>query len=137
MVVQLVAYALIYIYNMYARWPMAEKIVLDSEKILKKKFAAKNGGYDALEVDKFFDQVRADYEVLFAQIKDYEVALKRFDQLNAKNVNLEALNLQLTRKVKELERLVAKGGTAMENLRKIDKYERQLWALGVDPSKIK
>lgn len=116
---------------------MAEKVLLDSDKILKKKFNAKNGGYDALEVDEFFDQVREDYELLLAEIKRLEKEVERFDKLNAKNVNLEALNLQLTRKVKELERLVAKGGTAMENLRKIDKYERQLWALGVDPSKIK
>ena len=116
---------------------MAEKSVLDSEKLLKKKFNAKNGGYDALEVDEFFDQVRSDYETFNAQIKELERQVKRFEQLNAKNVNLEALNLQLSRKVKELERLVAKGGTAMENLRKIDKYERQLWALGVDPSKVK
>ena len=89
--------------------------MLDSEKLLKKKFNAKNGGYDALEVDEFFDQVRSDYETFNAQIKELERQVKRFEQLNAKNVNLEALNLQLSRKVKELERLVAKGGWVMSS----------------------
>lgn len=116
---------------------MAYKFKFDDEKLLKKKFNPKNGGYDALEVDKFFDEVRQDYLLLVKLQEEYDQLASKNEQLTAKNVNLEALNLQLSRKVKELERLASKGGTAMENLRKIDKYERQLWALGVDPSKIK
>ncbi len=116
---------------------MAEKIILDAEKVLKKKFNAKSGGYDALEVDKFLDDVRSDYVYFIALEKEAKALLSKNEQLNAKNVNLEALNLQLNRKIKELERLLEKGGTSIENLRKIDKYERQLWALGIDPRKVK
>jgi DivIVA domain-containing protein len=116
---------------------MAEKIRMDAEKILKKKFKAKSGGYDALEVDEYLDLVREEYLVLMAKETELNHLLTKADKLTARNVDLEALNLQLTRKVAELERLVAKGGTTMENLRKIDKYERQLWALGVDPGKVK
>lgn len=122
---------------MDARRTMAEKIILDAEKVLKKKFNAKSGGYDALEVDKFLDDVRSDYVYFIALEKEAKALLSKNEQLNAKNVNLEALNLQLNRKIKELERLLEKGGTSIENLRKIDKYERQLWALGIDPRKVK
>ena len=112
-------------------------IILDDDKVLKKKFNPKNGGYDALEVDAFLDQVRADYSYFLDLSQQADIIRKKIDQLTSKNVDLEALNLQLSRRVKELERLLAKGGTSIENLRKIDRYERQLWALGVDPSKIK
>lgn len=116
---------------------MAEKMILDSDKLLKKKFSSKSGGYDALEVDLFLDDIRTDYVYFIALEKEAKVLLTKNEQLTTKNVNLEALNLQLTRKIKELERLLEKGGTTIENLRKIDKYERQLWSLGVDPSKVK
>ncbi len=116
---------------------MAKNIILDDDKVLKKKFNPKNGGYDALEVDAFLDQVRADYFYFLDLSQQADIIRKKIDQLTSKNVDLEALNLQLSRRVKELERLLAKGGTSIENLRKIDRYERQLWALGVDPSKIK
>ena len=116
---------------------MAKKIVLDSDKVLKKKFNPKNGGYDALEVDTFLDVVREDYTYFVALEKEVSQLAKKNEQLTTKKVNLEALNLQLTRKVTELERLIEKGGTTIDNLRKIDRYERQLWALGIDPSKVK
>ena len=116
---------------------MAKKIILDSEKVLKKKFNAKSGGYDALEVDSFLDTVREDYTYFVTLEKEASQLSRKNEQLTAKNVNLEALNLQLTRKVNELERLIEKGGTTIDNLRKIDRYERQLWALGLDPSKVK
>ncbi len=122
---------------MYARLTMAETTKLDADKILKKKFKAKNGGYDALEVDTFFDLVRSDYEAMIKLQEEIEILRNKSEQQLAKIVNLEALNLQYKRKVEELERLVNKGGTAMENLRKIDRYERQLWKLGIDPSKLK
>lgn len=137
MMVCLIAFTLFYIYNMYTRLHMVEKMRLDAEKILKKKFKAKSGGYDALEVDEYLDLVREELLVLMAKEETLNQLLAKADKLTARNVDLEALNLQLTRKVAELERLVAKGGTTMENLRKIDKYERQLWALGVDPAKVK
>lgn len=114
-----------------------DNIFFDADKILKKKFNAKNGGYDAYEVDVFFDLVREDYNFFLRRESEISALLKRNDRLIAKSVDLEALNLQLTRKISELERLVQKSGTTIENLRKIDKYERQLWALGIDPSKIK
>lgn len=116
---------------------MAKKITLDSEKVLKKKFNPKSGGYDALEVDLFLDTIREDYTYFVVLEKEASQLLRKNEQLTAKNVNLEALNLQLTRKVNELERLIEKGGTSIDNLRKIDRYERQLWKLGIDPSKVK
>ncbi len=116
---------------------MAETTKLDADKILKKKFNAKSGGYDALEVDEFFDLVRADYEVMLKNQKELEVLQLKNDAQQAKIVNLEAQYIQYKKKVEELERLISKGGTAMENLRKIDKYERQLWKMGIDPSKLK
>lgn len=122
---------------MYARLTMAEKRLLDADKILKKKFKAKSGGYDALEVDEFFDLVRNDYESMLEIEKELKLLRLKNETQQAKIVNLEAQYIQYKKKVEELERLISKGGTAMENLRKIDKYERQLWKMGIDPSKLK
>ena len=116
---------------------MAEKRLLDADKILKKKFKAKSGGYDALEVYEFFDLVRNDYESMLKIEKELELLRLKNETQQAKIVNLEAQYIQYKKKVEELERLISKGGTAMENLRKIDKYERQLWKMGIDPSKLK
>lgn len=122
---------------MYARLTMAETRKLDADKVFKKKFKAKSGGYDALEVDEFFDLVRADYEIMLQIEKELQAAKAKNDKQQAKIVDLEAQYVQYKKKVEELERLLSKGGTAVENLRKIDRYERQLWKMGIDPSKLK
>ena len=103
---------------------------------MKKKFKAKSGGYDALEVDEFLDLLRQEYTALLLKEQHLAKYMEKTEVLTARNVDLEAINLQLKRKVEEAERLLTKGGTSIENLRKIDKYERHLWHLGIDPSKL-
>lgn len=116
---------------------MSSNNKLDGEKILLKKFKGKNGGYDALEVDEFFDLVIADYKEFETLKKELIQEKAKNEKQNAKVVDLEAKLIVLSRKNTQLEKQLAKGGPTIEDLKKIDRYERKLWELGIDPSKIK
>lgn len=115
---------------------MAEKMKLTKEMILAKKFGGNVAGYDALEVDTFLDEIYKDFETCSKIEKEVEKLEKKIRQLQNKNLDLEALNLQLSKKNEDYKNHLSRKGTNLEYLEKIDKYERKLAALGIDPSKI-
>lgn len=113
-----------------------KQLNLDEQKLLKKKFKANVKGYDALEVDLFLDLVRGDYLVIGQITSELQKALTTNETLQKRMLDLEARNIVLTKRVQELESHVEKKGVTLELLKKVDKYERKLWQLGIDPQKI-
>lgn len=113
-----------------------KRLILDEQKLLQKKFAANVKGYDALAVDEFLDIIRGDY-ILFSSItSELQKELAKMNALQKAVLDLEAKNIVLTKRVKELESHVERKGTTIELLKKVDKYERKLWQLGIDPKKV-
>lgn len=113
-----------------------KQLKLDEQKILKKKFKANVQGYDSLEVDEFLDNIRNDYLTFALISKELEKLLTTNETLQKGILDLEAKNIVLTKRIKELESHVEKKGVTLELLKKVDKYERKLWQLGIDPKKI-
>ncbi len=113
-----------------------KRLILDEQKLLQKKFVANVKGYDALAVDEFLDIIRGDY-ILFHRItSELQKELAKVNALQKAVLDLEAKNIVLTKRVKELEKHVERKGTTIELLKKVDKYERKLWQLGIDPQKV-
>lgn len=115
---------------------MNVKFNLDADKLLEHKFNGNTLGYDAREVDEFLDLILADYRNFSKLEKEYDRLINKMDSLMNKNLNVEALNVQLKKRNEEMTRVINRKETTIENLMKIDAYERKLWALGVDPSKL-
>ncbi|MFA6755942.1 MAG: DivIVA domain-containing protein [Bacilli bacterium] len=115
------------------------KLKLTSNDILNKEFDKNVKGYDALEVDKFLDQVLEDYRVIDDVVGNLNLQIR----------NLKSENDELTKKMdliesqKEKEKHQSFRTTSyshldnLELLKKISAYESKLYELGVDPSKIK
>ncbi len=120
---------------------MKGKIVLTSEAIVNKRFAADMKGYHALEVDQFLDVVAEDYEKYDSLLKDYQ---EKMDALTQKN---ETLRQQIT----DLQAKLAVVNTRVKNigddeevsrsnidlLNRIKVLEIALYKAGIDPTKIK
>lgn len=72
---------------------MADKINLDPETIVNKKFRVDFKGYDPSEVDKMLDEVIEDYETYAAMV----------ESLNSKIIDLENTNESLRSRLVEME----------------------------------
>jgi DivIVA domain-containing protein len=116
---------------------------LTKQAILQKRFKADVKGYDALEVDRFLDEICEDYERVetfltttlpeLLSLKEHMHKLKeRFHQLEIDYAD-----------VKEKASVIEKNKTVEVNqdnfnlYRRIGLLEKELYKLGVDPNKIK
>jgi DivIVA domain-containing protein len=122
---------------------MMPKLILTSATILEKRFKQGIADYDALEVDKFLDQIKLDYEVWEAFIKDTLPKLEQEVQLVA-SLRKRILELEVElAKTKEKLGVLKGNDTATINLTNIDyikrigDLERALYQAGIDPNKIK
>ena len=112
------------------------KLVLTSKEILNKEFSITAKGYDATEVDTFLDKVLNDYRMIDSVVKALNSQINQLKKeneklrksLNSKEAEIND-NLQVSTGVNRLDNL--------DLLRKISKYEKKLYQMGVDPSKIK
>lgn len=115
------------------------KLVLTSKEILNKEFSITARGYDATEVDTFLDKVLNDYRMIDSVVKALNSQINQLKKENEKlrkslnskeaEINENYNNLQVSTGVNRLDNL--------DLLRKISKYEKKLYQMGVDPSKIK
>ena len=120
------------------------KLRLTSKDILNKKFKSSPNGYNPEDVDTFLDKI----------LEDYRDIDKEIDNLNAQLVSLKRDNEALKSGLREKEQVISiqksknialrnnqnNHESSLDNLELLQKcgaYERKLYELGVDPSKIK
>ncbi len=115
------------------------KLQLTSKNILGKEFKIVSNGYDPNEVDDFLDVVLSDYRMIDSVIRGLETQVDRL------KIDNQKLRVELSKKDAELsttqnEILINPDVAHLDNLdllKKISKYEKKLYQMGVDPSKIK
>ena len=115
------------------------KLQLTSKDILRKTFSKDVKGYNSAEVDQFLDKVLNDYRLIDSVMAANNTQIERLQK------EVQTLRNQLSKKDDELnsnQRLyLANPDTAkldnLELLKRISKYEKKLYQIGVDPSKIK
>ncbi|HKM02498.1 MAG TPA: DivIVA domain-containing protein [Bacilli bacterium] len=116
---------------------MSYKFNFDDNQILNHKFSPATKGYDALEVDRFFDKVISDYQ----ETKKALIALKKLETDYARLImvksDLEARVKLLENRILDYERTNGNHRDNFENIRRIAAYEKYLWSIGHDPKKIK
>lgn len=117
---------------------------LSAKEINAKEFQAKDGGYDALQVDKYLDLVVNDY-IAFEQFEhSMQKLVEEFDSLkntceDYKN-KLSESEYQRVLLQEELNVVKQNDGSSISNielLQRISLLEQVLYDLGKDPSKIK
>lgn len=115
-------------------------ISLNAKTILMKVFTANVRGYDPDEVDDFLDQVAKDYasfETYYGDsqkyIADLETQLRRYKDEIATS---ELERARLKNRVEGIKDSDSVTSANIEYLQRIDRLEKALWKLGVDPSKI-
>lgn len=117
---------------------------LSAKEINSKEFQAKNGGYDALQVDKYLDLVVNDY-IAFEQFKNaiqkladnYEDLRKTCEVYKSKLSEAEYQNVILKDELGVLKQNEGTASSNIELLQRISVLEQALYNLGKDPSKIK
>ncbi len=117
------------------------KLVLNCKDILNKKFKSNVKGYDPVEVDSFLDKVLLDYKTI-----DKEVDLLNSQIISLKRDN-ETLKAALRDKdaaisIEKSKNIALSGShqSSLDNLELLQRcsaYEKKLYQLGIDPSKVK
>lgn len=116
---------------------MNYKFNFDENQILNHQFAAAPKGYDALEVDRFFDKVIKDYKEVKKILADMQKLKAKYDALHAEKVDFEAKCVALEKRLADYGKVTSTNQDNYENMQKIAAYEKFLWTLGHDPKKIK
>ncbi|MFA5687186.1 MAG: DivIVA domain-containing protein [Bacilli bacterium] len=120
---------------------MKSKANLNAQNILNKKFKANVKGYDCHEVDDFLDLI----------INDYKDFSKKIEERNEYITKLETTINDLRKTQRELELIKARYEERFGNIKsdqkvslqnveyikRINILEEKLYALGVDPRKLK
>lgn len=117
------------------------KLLLSSKEILNKKFKANQKGYDPDDVDAFLDKILEDYKLVEKENSNYEAKvteLKReIESLKTKLREKDSvISMQKSKNV-ALSTPHQKSLDNIELLQKCSAYEKKLYSMGVDPSKIK
>lgn len=114
---------------------------LDSNKIFHKVFEGTKPGYNALQVDTFLDIVIKDYEAMEKYVKETDQTI---DSLNKSNKILrgrleevEASKVVLEDKLKSLSDNDNATLSNLELLKKISNLENALFKAGIDPKSIR
>ena len=117
---------------------------LSAKEINSKEFQAKNGGYDALQVDRYLDLIVNDY-IAFEQYENstkklyanYDELVKTCEIYKTKLSESEYQRTLLQEKVEVLKQNEGNATSNIELLQRISTLEQALYNLGKDPSKIK
>lgn len=120
------------------------KLKLTASEINSKEFQAKNGGYDALQVDRYLDLIVNDY-IAFEQYENltkklyanYDELVKTCEIYKTKLSESEYQRTLLQEKVEVLKQNEGNATSNIELLQRISTLEQALYNLGKDPSKIK
>lgn len=120
------------------------KLKLSASEINSKEFQAKNGGYDALQVDRYLDLIVNDY-ITFEQYENstkklyanYDELVKTCEIYKSKLSESEYQRTLLQEKVEVLKQNEGNATSNIELLQRISTLEQALYNLGKDPSKIK
>ena len=117
---------------------------LSATEINAKQFQAKDGGYDALQVDKYLDLVVNDYIAFDQFANSMKKMINNYDELKQtcevyrnKLSELECLNVLLQEELNVIKQNEGAAVSNIELLQRISKLEQALYNLGMDPSKIK
>ncbi|MDY6430809.1 MAG: DivIVA domain-containing protein [Bacilli bacterium] len=121
---------------------MNEKtIILNSNKVLTKKFIPHGKGYDPDEVDAFLDVVVQDYVVFenyAKESKDYIIKLET--ALKNEKEHSRALEIENAKYAARFEGVKNNNNVNLSNIdyiNRIDKLEKALYAQGINPNNIK
>ena len=117
---------------------------LSAQEINSKEFSGKNGGYDALQVDRYLDLIVSDY-IAFEQyvnnnkklIKSYEDLRKTCETYKSKLSEAEYQKALIQEELTLLKQNEGMSVSNIELLQRISVLEQALYNLGKDPSKIK
>ncbi len=120
---------------------MPTKIQYTSETLLNLKFEKNVKGYDAYQVDVTLDRVLADYrfyENFYSEAKEYIRKLEKMvrkleEEGREKDVELA----KLKNRFDGIKDNTKAGSDNLALLKRIDRLERELYARGVDPEKLK
>ena len=120
------------------------KLKLSASEINSKEFQAKNGGYDALQIDRYLDLIVNDY-IAFEQYENstkklyanYDELVKTCEIYKSKLSESEYQRTLLQDKVEVLKQNEGNATSNIELLQRISTLEQALYNLGKDPSKIK
>ena len=119
---------------------MAIKLKLTSTEILNNQFTGVPRGYSPIEVDSFLDSIIADYRsVEKGLLLSHKEAKEQEDKIKAiKNEN-ENLKIQIEKyrnRFAGFENDTNVNSNNIDWMQRINKLEKALWKLGVDPTKI-
>jgi len=115
-------------------------ISLDAKKILHQVFNPDVKGYDPDQVDSFLDVVAKDYtafEKYYEESRNYIVELET--QLRKARESISQLEVELARLKHRLEGIKDSSSVSTANIdliQRINRLEKELFQLGVDPRKI-
>ncbi len=117
---------------------------LSAKEVNSKEFQSKNGGYDALQVDKYLDLVVNDY-IAFEQFESgakkmaaaYEELKKTCELYKSKLSESEYQKALVEEELKILKQNEGAAASNIELLQRISLLEQALYNLGKDPSKIR
>lgn len=116
------------------------RLQLSAKEILEKKFEKNVKGYNADEVDQFLDKVLIDYRMIDGVVQSLNSQIVTLKREN------EALKASIREKESEISIQKSKNIVLSHNegsldnlelLQRCSKYEKKLYQMGVDPSKIK
>ena len=117
---------------------------LSAKEINSKEFSGKNGGYDALQVDRYLDLIVNDYIAFEQFANNYKKLKSSYDDLlktcQMYKDKLSESEYQKALIKEELSLLKQNNGSNTSNielLQRISSLEQALYNLGKDPSKIK
>jgi len=117
------------------------KLNLTSKAVLNKAFSKNVKGYDAMEVDAFLDQVLSDYRSFEAILSERDVYIADLETLVKKHRDqISLMEIENAKYRKRLENIKDEGKVSLQNveyLRRIDILEKELYRIGIDPSKLK
>lgn len=124
------------------------KFNLTKEDVLNKQFVPSYKGYDPNDVDNFLDLVLKDYSIIednFKKSDETILTLKKENEelkqsLKELKRNQEFTNLKLNQNGKNNLKDLDYKPSSLDNLELLKKcamYEKKLYSLGVDPSKLK
>ena len=117
---------------------------LSAQEVNSKEFSGKNGGYDALQVDKYLYLIVSDYIAFEQYVNSTNKTVKAFEDLRRTcetyKVKLSESEYKQALLQEELNILKQNEGMSVSNielLQRISVLEQALYKLGKDPSKIK
>ncbi|MBP5091195.1 MAG: DivIVA domain-containing protein [Bacilli bacterium] len=119
---------------------MDSKIQLTKEMILNKQFTPNVKGYDPSEVDDFLDRVIEDYKTFEKFEKESKEYIQSLETENRRvKEAFKAVEVENGKMRARLEGIKEGDHVTKENMeliQKISKYEKALYARGIDPRKL-